>query len=74
MTSLNQDHEDDYQHSQRRTPIGRMDPSSDEDDRYSYEKIIFLFNILYIVMKKENVHIEDQVINLLLKVYESYLS
>lgn len=32
MTSLNQDHEDDYQHSQRRTPIGRMDASSDEDD------------------------------------------
>jgi len=47
MTSLNQDHEDDYQHSQRRTPIGRMDPSSDEDDRYSYERL-FSYLIFYI--------------------------
>lgn len=37
ISALNQDDEDNYQHSQRRTPIGRMNASSDEDDRYLYE-------------------------------------
>ncbi len=33
MHSLDQDEEDDHQqHSKRRTPFGRMDASSDEDE------------------------------------------
>ena len=32
MTSFVQDEEDDHSHSKRRTPTGRIDASSDEDD------------------------------------------
>jgi len=40
MTSLNQHDEDDYQNSKRQTPIGRMDASTDEDERYLYEEYV----------------------------------
>jgi hypothetical protein len=73
MTSLNQHDENDYQNSKRQTPIGRMDASTDEDERYLYEEYVLFYNISYLVMKKNNVPIENQVRNLLLKVYESYL-
>jgi len=47
MTSLNQHDEDDYQNSKRQTPIGRMDASTDEDERYLYEEYV-LFIIFHI--------------------------
>jgi hypothetical protein len=46
--SLNQHDEDDYQHSKIRTPIGRMDASSDEDERYLYEEDFLILYYIYI--------------------------
>ena len=73
VTSSRDDDEDSHQFNKQRSPIGRMDASTDEDRCYG--NIFDHFNLKsfsYIVMMmKSNANVENQLLKLLLKAYEN---